>query len=254
MAHSLRLTENNDMHKPLSMKIKLLTYLLLLGSWSYGFAYTLTTDTVKHQKTKSVKNPATRKLTIQELEKMHKPWFDNCTFTNQYTLGQRLKKYPFSKAAKILAVSFRCLNVPDAPSMQDSLKKGLLSAKAKKLRGGLHIVKDSLDYVTLQEFKQLKQDQINQLTNIIYNTNYRKTGFNTIEGASCYDPRNAFVFFDKKGKVYDYLEICFACQHYASKSDRLDVGVVCTQKYDMLRKYFINIGVTYGTIKNMKRN
>jgi len=238
------------------MKPKLITLLFLLihlGSYASIRELSCELDTAKHHRKKTTPKPLTSKQ-FELLSKRHKDWFDDCVFTSRYTVDQRLKKYPFSKAVKVLAVSYRCLNVPEDQAVQDSLEKGLLSAEEKKLRGGLHIVKDSLDYSTLQEFKQLNQDQINQLTNLIYNTNYKKIGFNSTGGASCYNPRNAIIFFDEKGKVYDYLEICFACQHYASKSDRLDVGVVCTQKYDMLRKYFISVGVTYGTIKNMHRD
>lgn len=234
------------------MKPKVITLLFLLmylGSYAGGRDLSCGADTGKHHQKIPSKPLTLRQLQI--LNKRHKPWFDDCTFTDQYTIEQRLKKHPFSKAVKVLAVSYRSLDEPEGPAVQDSLEKGLLSAEAKKLRGGLHIVKDSLDYSTLQEFKQLNQDQINQLTNLIYNTNYKKIDFNSTGGASCYNPRNAIIFFDEKGKVYDYLEICFACQHSASKSKRLNVGVLCAQKYDMLRKYFINVGVNYGTVKNM---
>lgn len=204
----------------------------------------ISTDTVTHHK-KIKKQKAFTFEEFERLRKLWKPSYDYCTFTSRYTIKQRLKKYPFSKAVKILAISYPALDVPNEEVIidGDSLKHIVPPHNI-----GLHVIKDSLDFCNLLEVKILDQIQINRLTNIIYNTDFKKKmGFSQTGGASCYEPRNAFIFFDRQGKVYDYLEICFGCQHYSSKSDKLDIGQLCTQKYEILRRYFKSMGINYGT-------
>lgn len=239
------------------MKPKLIfTLLLLLNLSCYANNHNrynnlaLKADT--NSSVKKVKKQSHPKLTkFQRLEKLWKPSYDYCTFTNQYTIKQRLKKYPFAKASKILAVSHYGGAEPNPEIHLDDKQEDTLVRKNIRSYKGLTVIKDSLDYSTLYDTKELDQNQINRLTNIIFNTDYKKKiGINTAGGASCYEPRNAFIFFDNEGKVFDYLEICFACHRYSSKSDKLTIGVECTQKYEILRKYFISTGVTYGTKKN----
>jgi hypothetical protein len=172
----------------------------------------------------------------------YKPWFDNCVFTSKYSIQQRLKMYPYSKAAKVLAVSYAGSEV-SAPSY-----KGDITGR-KAL--GLVIHQHQLDYSTLIEFKVMNSAAINRLTEIIYNADYKVQlkDFATV-GHSCYEPHNAFIFLNKDGKVIDFLEICFECKQYRSMHDKLMVGEYCTQKFDMLKKCFIDQGVNYGTLND----
>jgi hypothetical protein len=99
------------------------------------------------------------------------------------------------------------------------------------------------------EVKQLTQKQINNLTNIVYNTDYKVIDvFNAADGSGCFNPRNALIFYDKRGKIFDYMEICFECHDFYSKSGRFEIGTLCNQKYDLLRKFFIAVGVKRGTL------
>ena len=235
------------------MKLKLIVLLSILttphgylaGNNMWGI------DTTKHQATSLKKSllPFPPK-SPEEAKQIFKPWYNGCTFTNRYSVKKRLQKYPFSKAAKILAISYHSLEIP-SPKKSDSLAPGFMSPKNILLRGGFKITADTLDLSTILECKTLDKPQISQLTNIIFNINFKHTGNNITGGASCYEPRNAFIFINKKGKVYDYLEICFACQHYSSKSDKLGVGAECTQKYEVLRRYFKSLGIKFGIKKNM---
>ncbi|WPU96574.1 hypothetical protein SNE25_13705 [Mucilaginibacter sabulilitoris] len=236
------------------MKPKLLYslfFIILLGCWTSTECFAIGTDTVKaHKPKRVVKHISPHVSYLRESIKGYKPWFDNCTFTNQYTVAQRLKKYPFSKAVKILAVSFNGGAPPnpeiiiDRPKPQDTM-----SYREQQLYKGFTIINDSLDYSTLYEVKTLNQDQIIRLTNIMYNAVYKKILANTADpGSSCYNPRNAFVFLNKKGRVIDYLEICFECEEYRSKYGRLTIGDNCTQKFGMIKKCFIDAGIKHGTI------
>ncbi|NHA04015.1 hypothetical protein G7092_09420 [Mucilaginibacter sp. HC2] len=238
-------------------KLLLLLFLLMsLGSYAEGKRFAFTADTAKLHKTKTkhikkLQPIVFRVVHSRESVKGYKPWYDDCVFTNQYTIAQRLKKYPFSKAVKILAVSFNGDAEPNSPIVIGELKSDTRSYAEKQLLKGLTIIKDSLDYSTLYEVKTLNQDQINHLTNIIYNTAYKKILPNTTDlGYACYAPRNAFIFLNKYGKVIDYLEICFECRKFESKYGKLSIGDYCNPKFDMLRKCFADAGIKNMELQN----
>ncbi|MBB6108882.1 hypothetical protein SAMN05421821_103116 [Mucilaginibacter lappiensis] len=234
-------------------KLLLLLFLLMyLGSYADSRELSCGLDTINHRQKKIISKQLTLKQ-LQILNKRHKIWFDDCVFTSQYTIEQRLKKYPFSKAHKILAVSYWGGAEPNPVISLDTIKPTqTLSYKELQQQKGLVIIKDSLDYSTLIEVKTLDKNQIIRLTNIIFNTDFKKTdGANLMEHGACFEPRNSFIFLNKKGKVIHHLDICFHCHNYESDAYKLDIGTVCTQKYDMLRMFFISVGVIYGTNKDV---
>ncbi|WP_107830808.1 hypothetical protein ABZR88_07895 [Mucilaginibacter yixingensis] len=193
--------------------------------------------------------------TIQWLDARYRSSYDDCTYTKKYSLAQRLNKYPFNKAVKILAVSYPLVVPPHEiwKTMADGSK--ILAKDTTNRKEGLIIAHDTLDRSTLIETKEINQSQINGLTELIYNTNWRNPSFPYhVEGhGGCYDPRNAVVFIDKDGKVIDYIQICFHCmESHSMNDDRLSIGTLCNQKYDLMKKWFINLGITYGTIKTEK--
>ncbi|BAU53620.1 alpha/beta fold hydrolase [Mucilaginibacter gotjawali] len=190
------------------------------------------------------------------------PTDDDCVFTNHYSVAERLKKYPFSKALKIVAVSFRYMDRRREYLTNDSVKiydDGIHAKVPDSLlhknpfdiqyESGLHVKNQKLNYSSLIEIQNLSGKQIEKFTNLIYNTTVRKQTDYADPGYTCYSPRNAIVFFDKNGKVYDYLEVCFECMHYRTLSDKFSIGTYCNQKYDLLRQFFIDTGIDYGTIK-----
>lgn len=221
---------------------------LLMGLGCLSHTGTFAVDTSRHvkQKNQYIESEAEYNKR-QELRKRWKRRYDNCTFTYQYTIAQRLKKYPYSKAAKILAVSYLYYVEPNPPLFPDTLHPTkTFTYKEKQQQKGLVIVKNKLDYSTLLEYKILNQEQINQLTNIIFNTDYqKKMGYNRSLIGACFQPRNSLIFFDKKGKVFDHIDICFHCHNYSSQSNKINIGEICNQKFDLLKKYFISSGIKY---------
>src|ERR1700761_7966186 len=86
--------------------IKITLYLLLLTNSSYAFNkyYDFPIDSVSHVVKKNyAKN---RELSFRAARERHKKYFDDCIFVKKYSLAQRLKRYPYSKAVKIVAVSY----------------------------------------------------------------------------------------------------------------------------------------------------
>lgn len=168
---------------------------------------------------------------------------DDCVFTNKLPALQRLRYYPFSKAAKLVVVSYKWAvnrdnlagaTTPDSVYFSD-----------------LHVENGKLNYTSLIEIKTLNVEQIAELTNIIYNTDYKHNHKRNgaTPGHNCYSPRNAIIFYDKTGKIYDYLEICFECQKTTSLSEKITIGTNCTQKLDLMRNFLISAGIKYGTTK-----
>lgn len=180
--------------------------------------------------------------------------YDDCVFTNRYTISQRLKRYPFSKAVKIIVLSYPLQDMePEIIYKTDSADHVQADTSDKgydSVKTGLHIKNGVLNVSSLKEVKTLNTRQINNLTNILYNTTYRRKSVIMVAdpGGKCFNPRNAILFYDKNGKIFDYLVVCFECQHYESLSDKISVGTYCNQKYDLLKKFFIDAGIKYGTI------
>lgn len=197
------------------------------------------------------------KASVDEMMRRHKDHYDDCTFNKRYSIKQRLSHYPYSRAAKIVAVSYAVeeptadIIIDNPGSPEDTIPKRIIDTVFKE---GLHIKNGVINFSSIKEIKVLKHSQINTLTNIVFNTDYKVNDhYNAKNESVCYYPRNSLVFFDKDGKVFDYMEICFECHEMHSKSKRVRLGTLCNQKYDLLRKFFISVGITYGTVNKIDK-
>lgn len=168
-----------------------------------------------------------RPWTKKEIEKDKR--YQNCVYKKKYSNTQRLQFFPFNKAAQIKLVSF---DKPDSVIM-----------------GGLMPVKNGdVDYSKLKEIKTIDKSEIDTLTDILFNEGYRGP-FSLFSENSCYNPRNAIVFIDSKGKTLGFIEICFECSGYRLSSKKIKAGDFCNQKYDYLRSFFATNGIVFGVQK-----
>ena len=172
----------------------------------------------------------------------HHPSDDDCVFTSRYCIDQWLKLYPYCRAKKIIAVSF-----PGIQPNGNVLINDTLNVPDTIFKNELHIKNGKLNYSSIIEIKELNSEQIAKLTNIIYNTRVRKPSNYADPGYKCYNPRNALIFYDRDGKIFDYLEVCFECLQEESQSHKITIGTYCNQKYDLLKSIFIDVGIKYGT-------
>ncbi|MES2458655.1 MAG: hypothetical protein V4594_24080 [Bacteroidota bacterium] len=177
----------------------------------------------------------------------------DCAYYNKYTPKQRLGKYPFSEASQVMAVSYKYTDHIEPEVVYSNLNlmesKDSIISIDKSPKQGLIIKNKILDTTTLIEKKVLNPHQIDMLTNLIFNTDYKKkAGIHMLDFGKCFEPRNAFIFLDSNGLVLDYLEMCFTCLQNQSLSDKFDIGVYCTQKYQMFSDYFKQVGVNYGIL------
>lgn len=158
-----------------------------------------------------------------------------CVYKTKYSLEQRLTFYPFNRAAQIKLVSFD--NKPDS--------NGLIEIGGNTLP----MIADTVDYSKLDEIKTITNQQIDTLTDILYNNGYR--GRIMIISGSCYDPRNAILFIDNAGRTFAFIELCFECGGHRESSDKVQTGEFCNKKYDMLKNFFKSSGIEIGTIRGV---
>ena len=171
-----------------------------------------------------------------------------CLRKNKYSPAQRLRFYPFNKAKHVKLVAFEDylgaqpnvqIRIDDTikPPNYDSIWKARVPFK-----------KTEIDYSTFKEIKTLDKTQVDQLTDLLYNIGY--AGPRQIEGhAKCYDPRNAILFVDTRGRTFAYLEICFQCQEYRVSSQKLMMGEFCEQKTNLIKSFFKTAGIQLGITK-----
>ena len=197
-------------------------------------AFLVLTQSVYGQKNNLAKvppQPPTKKE-MEEEERNH-----NCIKKNITSLTARLKKYPFNLSAQIQFVSFQggVYLINNEIVRQDSLPR----------------INDTILYSKLTEIKTLTYPQVDKLTDIFYNYGFRGTTFKISE-AACYNPRNAILFLDNKGKVIEFIEICFECQKTSESSDKISLGDMCDQKLNMLFDLFKKVGIEYGITKGVR--
>ncbi len=153
---------------------------------------------------------------------------NECSFSNKYSIRERLNKYPFNKAAKVMLISFH-----------NDHMNSYIPIKNKTLLKDLVV-----------EQTTLNNERIDSLTTILYNVGYTPIKQNpdlvSLNEHGCYQPRNGILFISVKGEVFEYIEICFSCQGRRRSSKRFDDGDYCDNKYALLKDFFADVGITHG--------
>ncbi len=112
---------------------------------------------------------------------------------------------------------------------------------------------DTVCYSKLIEIKKLTFSQVDKLSNIFYNYGYKKVSAGKGIGAIslCYFPRNAILFLDTTGTVFEYIEICFECNRTKESSSKVSLGEMCSQKMKLVKDFFKVSGIEYGITKGL---
>jgi len=162
----------------------------------------------------------------------------NCVKKVNNSFTTRLKNYPFNQAAQIQLVSFK--GGIDTSEFQDM-----------KMNDCLPMLNDTVCYSKLMEVRTITYQQVDKLTDILYNYGF---GGPVYIGSSsmCYFPRNAILFLDANGKVYEFIEICFECRETRTSSERISLGQMCNQKMQMLKNFFKDAQIEYGITKGLR--
>lgn len=158
----------------------------------------------------------------------------DCVYNGKLNPKERLLKFPFNKASHIFIVSFHAVKV----KMNDNTCR----------YGGGIPKKDSLiDFSSFKEIIELNRGQVDSLSAIIFNFNYKKNEYLLLQHSSCFLPsENAILFVDEKKNCYAQIELCFGCRDYVLTPPSMKFGDFCTEKMKLIRDFFIHQGITYG--------
>ncbi len=165
----------------------------------------------------------------------------------KYSLNERVNFYPFNTTSKIVVVSFD-KQVKKIDSSDWKLGKSAYKDYTGDIKYGLPFLNDTICFSKLTQTRILNSNQVDSLTDILYNTCYRWT-ITEENPAMCYLPHNAILFFDNNDKIFDYIEICFDCHQFKYSSKKIEKFEQCDFAVVELKKYFKQMGL-YVTEKD----
>ncbi|RYU90114.1 hypothetical protein EWM62_11265 [Mucilaginibacter terrigena] len=182
------------------------------------------------------------------------PGYNDCAYQYRFDADARRAFFPFSKAARIRLISFHegentpiyitepgAAYVPDVIPAEDTMQ--VFSPMAKD--------DFFVNYCRVMEMRDLSKAAVDSLTDILYNVGRKPIKLPddyANPGAACYSPANAILFMDSKGKITEFIEICFHCHRYYYSSSKTREIDYCDQKWDMLKKYFFSQGIKFGVV------
>ncbi|RBA29847.1 hypothetical protein DPN68_01065 [Flavobacterium tibetense] len=158
----------------------------------------------------------------------------NCAKKTSIRLEKRLANFPYNLTSQIIIVSYR------------NKEKGVVGEDLQEYLNLLVEKKDSIIENKFDEIKVLNFQQIEKLTDIIFNYGYESES-NFRIAINCYMPRNAILFYNNENKIIGFIEICFECSNYRTNDNKINLGEECIQKFDLLKEFFKVCGIQYGT-------
>jgi len=193
-------------------------------------------------------------------------YHNDCVHRDMYTAVQRLRFYPFNKAAKVILASFYG-PLPEMIHLDTGARTYVpLDDVELPLRGFDTVGKlkdpfagNKINYSAFMEQVTLTEARINKLTDIFYNIGIRGTPLPPSmlaiadPGSKCYNPRNAILFVNAKGDTFAYIEICFECQRFELYPKKIKEWDWCDDKWALVRNYFASAGIKWGvTVLNRR--
>ncbi|TPD66871.1 hypothetical protein [Flavobacterium microcysteis] len=157
----------------------------------------------------------------------------DCVRKTKINLQQRLANYPYNQTSQIKLIAYQ--NKGEA-GVGEEIQKYLNASVGKKAAA----IESQFD-----EIKSLNFDQIEKLTDIIYNYGY-KANPDFLSAVKCYMPRNAILFYDNTNHLIAFIELCFECRNYRTNDSKITLGDDCTQKLSMIKDLFNQNGIKYG--------
>lgn len=151
----------------------------------------------------------------------------SCVHDNKFPEAKRNALYPFGKAKKVLLISFN----------DKDWRLGYFSETPKIT--DLSVAKTS---------KELTKNDINKLTDLFYNYGFKKMELvkTMVEEKDCPELKNAILFIDDKGKIFEYIAFSFGCDEVEFSSRKVSYGDDCTTKKELVKEFFISKGIEIG--------
>lgn len=139
----------------------------------------------------------------------------------------------FNRAASIKVLSYA--NEPyQVPQIEGEEEKNIAQKDTVfRVVSDLHISES-----TIKEEIELNRRQCHSLFRLL------KTEMCEVdEGAICYYPRHAILFYDSNSQPFSYIEICFECTNYQTPGNfEIDF---CYEKSQAIKNLFQAVGVKY---------
>jgi hypothetical protein len=183
-----------------------------------------------------------------------------CVLGNKYSLEQRKIMFPFNKAKKIVAISYKNYEMFSETEGIDTLidSNGKPFPVPKKIsacdnknvieRWKIKGSNDFIAYYCAIEKVEFNTSQIDTLSNILLNFELDKQPYQLFK-PGCYTPRNSILFFDEKEEIIAVVEVCFECMQikfsYEKEGENL-IDCNCNERRESLKSLFVNSGIKYG--------
>ena len=155
--------------------------------------------------------------------------------STKYSFKTRLTFYPFNQSGKIMLVSFD-KQVDTSHSLKTTYYR------PPEYIYTLPIQNDTIRFSKLVQKVSLNINQLDTLSDILYNTCFRWT-IREEKKTDCYIPHNAIIFFDKNDNLLEYIEICFDCQRIKYSNKKIERFEQCDFAFADLKKYFQILGL-----------
>jgi hypothetical protein len=145
-----------------------------------------------------------------------------------------LENYPFNKSTSIKLISYSNL---------DSTYKQWKSTSCIIIPNKDPYDLFNIDYSKLDEIKTLKVIEIAKLAEISFGEKSGCIGHG--DGTKdCGEVKKAFavLFFNENNEVFEEIELCFECNHFASSKGFL-LGWMCDEKFELIKNFFIEMEI-----------
>lgn len=161
-------------------------------------------------------------------------WLDANPCKKRELLLLQEETFPFSEADRIEILSF-------IPYVKQNL--GLQGEKPIE-KARLSSIKDGkFDVGYIQERQEISSLQREALFEILFNQISSDPDAKVY--THCYNPHQVIVFY-KGEEAIEFFEICLRCMQYNKLHTELDF---CVNKWELLRGYFEQVGISYGLDK-----
>ncbi len=138
--------------------------------------------------------------------------------------------YPFSEAEYVEIISYPVRHIWDTTN-----RDGYTYINDGVIKDG----KIRIDKSKIIDRVKLSEGETQGLFEVLYNTECTE-----VLEMACYDPRHAFIFFDRNNKAFASIEICLDCLN-SEVTEGITYFDWCFEKETEVSDYLKSVGVTY---------
>jgi hypothetical protein len=180
-----------------------------------------------------------------------------CGWYGKMTTEERRNTFPFNQAYKIVLISY-----PNYATKY--VYEEITTPWGEKLPGGPNVEKYTITQPIIDTFKvfqrqylvyekaELSQNQIDSLSNLLFNfkLNYR-IKYTVQYESCCYKPRNSIIFYGKNDVPIFIYEMCFECfeRKFFAEKNNFENLIGC-MNHELYKEFFKQCHIKYGIENN----